>query len=321
MASLSKLTAARRASRAYFGTLCLSASLLTVSAYGAAPLKPDDASAHYCAAVFADDVARWRTLLSMLKSNQGSPDQTSSKAVEQVAADIDRMSAHLRVASHYFKNQDDVSNSSQLLNNPDFFRGQLDIKACQEARKKANVDIVKGCLSHRKDQCSDDYFAAGSEECRRTMSCTAVFAVANTVQWTVYSLEGSGYRIAFPGQPEVMPTVNAAALKSGQSSFVTSYGDIPLGVPPVISVLRKNALELVASNKGIASLRTERDLTVQGLPAKEFVIDFLKTNTVRLSRHILAGVRVISAVYLGPHGSEDSPQAQRFINSLEVLKK
>ena len=78
-----------------------------------------------CAAVFADDVARWRTLLSMLKSNQGSPDQTSSKAVEQVAADIDRMSAHLRVASHYFKNQDDVSNSSQLLNNPDFFRGQL----------------------------------------------------------------------------------------------------------------------------------------------------------------------------------------------------
>ena len=153
------------------------------------------------------------------------------------------------------------------------------------------------------------------------MSCTAVFAVANTVQWTVYSLEGSGYRIAFPGQPEVMPTVNAAALKSGQSSFVTSYGDIPLGVPPVISVLRKNALELVASNKGIASLRTERDLTVQGLPAKEFVIDFLKTNTVRLSRHILAGVRVISAVYLGPHGSEDSPQAQQFINSLEVLKK
>jgi hypothetical protein len=306
----------------YLGALCVTVPLW-IGFAEAEPLKLNDESAHYCAAVYINGIVKsqkWLTIEKDVLAKKIIPGQLA-RDVDLHNADIERMKENLVAASRYFENRGDLTKLDRLANNPGYFRGELDIKACDDARKSANVkECLTKCMNTKLGgQCMDTCWEASSEPCKRTMSC-AMFTTS-APEWTVYSPEGSGFRIAFPGQPEINEKMRLAVVKQGQSFFSVSFVDIPLGMPSSLDVARKGALEIISDNHVRALLRTERDVKVSGLPAKEFVIDFPATNNVRLSRHVLSGVRIISAGYLGPRGSEDSQQAKRFMDSLEILSK
>ena len=310
----SKRILAHRAWPIRFAALCLSV-IISITAVHAEPLKRDDAGAHYCTAVF---------VLAIEKSNKL---RSLGKDVD-FEAEIKRLKAGALEAARHFRDKNELASPERLMNNPDFFRGENDVKACEGVRRSANV---KGCMDKCGSgksyaRCVDACFEAGSDICRRTMSCMSLFVVeaeskVDSQQWTVYAPAGAGYRIAFPGRPEVLGPAGAAVLNQDQFTFAVSYSDVPLGKAPGVDDLRENSVGLVAMSKGVFSLRSERDIKVGTAPAKEFVLDNSKKDLVRLSRHVLVGVRVISAVYFGPRGTEKSTQAQSFLDSLEIVSK
>ncbi len=147
--------------------------------------------------------------------------------------------------------------------------------------------------------------------------------------WSEYrSVEGR-YRIDMPGKPTLeteqveledqeVPMMQAIVSRS-DATYLSAYMDFPAeqirGLPPrkVLENARDGAVEDF-------KLRSDKELTVAGAPAREYVIE-QDEGVVLVMRIVLVGARLYQMVVvtIPPGGTADRPDTRRFIDSFALV--
>src|SRR5258708_10413099 len=150
---------------------------------------------------------------------------------------------------------------------------------------------------------------------------------ASAQQWVEHRPQGAGYRIEFP----TAPTVNITAVDtepdsakmtiaryegSGNVELLSIHDDYPTTTKvanpqAAFDSARNSALEAV---KG--KLREEKDLSIDGLPARRIVVDVPEVKLTVVALIVLKGRRAYQAIAGVPPGQGTSATAHRSLNSL-----
>jgi hypothetical protein len=152
---------------------------------------------------------------------------------------------------------------------------------------------------------------------------------AEAQQWIEYQPDGAGYRIAFPGKPtEETREVNTnigrirmrtCALGVGNAMFMT----ISSIYPPQVSMGDPQKNLDGARNGSVrnvnGTLRTEQALNFGDAPARHLVIDIPKDNQAADTLVVLDGHKLVQAIYVGPRGTEETPEVRRFLTSFALV--
>lgn len=157
----------------------------------------------------------------------------------------------------------------------------------------------------------------------------ALAAPAAAQEWRQYQPDGAGYRVDFPGPPtedvrDVRTNVGPVRMRTssytiGDKIFMTiasSYpGSVAMGDPEKnLDGARNGSLQNV---KG--TLRSERRLNVSSMPARHLLIDMPQDNFAD-TLMVLDGHQLLQAIYVGPRGIEEPPEARRFLNSFALVR-
>jgi hypothetical protein len=145
-----------------------------------------------------------------------------------------------------------------------------------------------------------------------------------------YQPEGVGYRVEFPGKPEVtsedietdIGKVRAtfAIVATPSRVYMTSHNDYPDWV------LKKYGPEKLLNDAtrngkiGTNKLRSEERITIGNHPARHWTFDD-GTGRVLVMRAAIVGTRLYQLVYVGPRNSEYGDDAKRFIASFELIAR
>jgi hypothetical protein len=166
-----------------------------------------------------------------------------------------------------------------------------------------------------------------------TVLLLTVFGLCGTSiaqQWREYRPAAAGYRIEFPGTPQPVTrtvqtphgeaTVTVSVLARDKGAFISNHTVLPAEIKQVDpqAVLDDGRDAGVAQVKG--QLRDERRLTVDGAPARRIVID-IPPNKVSLLLAVLDGEMLYQAMYVGYRGSENEPDAERFLGSFRLVDR
>jgi hypothetical protein len=155
----------------------------------------------------------------------------------------------------------------------------------------------------------------------------ALAAPAQAQQWAAYSPTGAGFTVDMPGQwttegRDVQTDVgvikmNMATVDQTSQVYMTIYSIFPeqhINNTPH-EVLLNNARDGAVKNVN-GTLVKEDKLSIGGFPARHLTVD---TSAGRVSqRLILAGTRLLQAIYVGPAGNETTADVGRFFQSFQV---
>ena len=149
-------------------------------------------------------------------------------------------------------------------------------------------------------------------------------------QWQEYRPDGAAYRIEFPGSP--VQNTRDVATNIGTIHMQTSSVDvggktymmIRSEYPPTVAINPEKSLDgarngSVRRTGGV--LRSESRTTVGQAPARHLIIDMPQTNQSADALMILDGRELLQAIYVGPHGTEETPEARRFLASFESVQQ
>jgi hypothetical protein len=154
---------------------------------------------------------------------------------------------------------------------------------------------------------------------------------AGAQQWIDYRPSGAGYRVEFPAKPtedsrdlatsagKVQTKTSAAEI--GDRVFLTVYSVYPSNAPindPQSSLDRARDGSVRNVN---GTLRSEQRLIVNNAPARRVLIDIPQSNQAADSLMVLDGHGFYQAVYIGPRGTEGTPDAKRFLSSFALLRQ
>ena len=144
--------------------------------------------------------------------------------------------------------------------------------------------------------------------------------------WIEYRPPGGGYRVEFPGKPEVTTQdvkAGTATIRANMAlvelrndvAFLTidsprSESSIQLDPQKALDLARDGAMK----NPG-HKLREETHLTVGGLPARRVIIDIPPKKLVSVALFVLGPERLYQAIAVVPPGQEGSADVERFLNS------
>ena len=144
--------------------------------------------------------------------------------------------------------------------------------------------------------------------------------------WLEYRSPGGGYRVEFPGKPEVTTEdvkagtatirVNMAMVERGNDvAFLTidsprSASSVLLDPQKALDQARDGAIK-----EGERKLREETRVTVGGLPARRVIIDIPPKKLVTVALFVLGPERLYQAIAVVPPGQEGSADVERFLNS------
>jgi hypothetical protein len=152
---------------------------------------------------------------------------------------------------------------------------------------------------------------------------------ANAQTWSEVRPEGGRYRVLMPGTPEIsthpVPLANGRTVQMLQAIFETpttaylashtDYSPDDIRGQDADTTLRRVR---DGSAKG-HSLRSDRQRTIAGYPAREYVIE--QANGVILVTHaVLVGARLYQFIVAGYAGVETHPDTSRFLNSVTLTR-
>ena len=153
---------------------------------------------------------------------------------------------------------------------------------------------------------------------------------AQAQQWVEHRPAGAGYRIEFPRTPNVssqdVPTdvgvvkLYHATVEVGQTmAFVALHNVFPAGSvkDPKAALDRGRDGALRA---GTRKLVEERRMTVSGAPATRLVIEETTQGLVLIALIVVSGDNMYQAIFVSPKGGENSPDGQRFLSSLALVR-
>jgi hypothetical protein len=159
------------------------------------------------------------------------------------------------------------------------------------------------------------------------VAISSASALAQT--WKEFRPEGVGYSVEMPGQWELssqdVPTAIGpmkaymAAVNMPTRAYMTMYMTYPadaVRTRPVDTMLDGARDGAVANVKG--KLRSEQRLTINGLAAREIVID-APNNLVVINRYFLLQATLVQALLAGLKDVESDPDTRRFLGSLKVV--
>ena len=149
--------------------------------------------------------------------------------------------------------------------------------------------------------------------------------------WIEYRPPGGGYRVEFPGKPQVSTRdvttrtaviqMNMAMVERGDAAaFLTIHSQRPPGsssVDPqqVLDQVRDGVLK-----DPERKLREEAHTTVGGLPARRVIIDIPQKNQVSVALFVLGADRMYQAIVVVAPGQESSADIERFLKSFTVME-
>jgi hypothetical protein len=149
-------------------------------------------------------------------------------------------------------------------------------------------------------------------------------------EWQEYRLDGGAYRIEFPGSPvehtrDVATNIGTIRMKtSAVEAGGRTYMMIRSEYPPNVAVNDPEARLDGARNGSVRRtggvLRSESRTTVGQAPARHLVIDMPQTSQSADALMILDGRQLLQAIYVGPRGTEETPEAKRFLASFESVQ-
>ncbi len=158
-----------------------------------------------------------------------------------------------------------------------------------------------------------------------------VCGTAAAQQWYEHRPPGAGYRVEFPGEPKLdtkdvkagaaTVTMVMAVVERATDAFMSIHSIFP---PETVNADPQRVLD-GARDGGVRNvqgqLREERRLTVDGAPARYLVIDIPQAKGVGLALVVLSGNMVYQALYIGPAGTENAAEVERFIQSLRLVSR
>jgi hypothetical protein len=149
--------------------------------------------------------------------------------------------------------------------------------------------------------------------------------------WVEYRPPGGGYRVEFPGKPQVstrdvttrtaIVQMNMALVERGDAAaFLTIHSLRPpgaSGVDPqqVLDQVRDGVLK-----DPERKLREEAHTTVGGLPARRVIIDIPDKKQVSVALFVLGADRLYQAIVVVSPGQESSADVERFLKSFTVME-
>jgi hypothetical protein len=160
----------------------------------------------------------------------------------------------------------------------------------------------------------------------------ATFAASpvHAQQWQKYRLDGAAYRIEFPGSPVQDTrdvTTNIGTIRMQTSSVAVgdkTYMMIRSEYPPNVAMSDPETRLDGARNGSVhrtgGVLRSESRTTVGQAPARHLIIDMPQTSQSADAVMILDGRQLLQAIYVGPRGTEETPEARRFLTSFESVQ-
>jgi len=153
--------------------------------------------------------------------------------------------------------------------------------------------------------------------------------IAHAQQWVKYQPDGAGYRVEFPAKPventqdittKVGPVkTRTSAVEVGDKVFMTVHSfyptDVTMGDPQTnLDGVRNGSVRNVNGK-----LLSEERLNISNAPARRLLIDMPRSNQAAEALMVLDGNRLYQAVYVGPPGTENTPEAKRFLSSFALL--
>jgi len=149
--------------------------------------------------------------------------------------------------------------------------------------------------------------------------------------WIEYRPSGGGYRVEFPGKPDVSTRdvasrtetihLNMAIVERAKdTAFLTmhsqrSANSIGLDPQSALDQARNGAMRDPEHK-----LREETRLTVGGLPARRVVIDVPHKRLVTVALFVLGPDRLYQAIAVVPPGQEGSADVERFLKSFAPVE-
>lgn len=145
-------------------------------------------------------------------------------------------------------------------------------------------------------------------------------------QWETYQPQGVPLKVELPGPADVkvhtapwdgwtMKTTAARALLSDDRSFAVGYGEFPVGYvgnTGAKAILDRRRDTIIRESKAV--LRSEQPWS-SGQAAGVEVVMTLTDGRVNVGRQVIFGNWLIMQSYIGPPGTEQSPEAVRFLSS------
>jgi hypothetical protein len=153
--------------------------------------------------------------------------------------------------------------------------------------------------------------------------------VARAQQWIAHQPDGAGYRVEFPAKPvestqsiatKVGPVkTRTSAIEVGDKVFMTVRSSYPTNVTIGDPQTNLDGIRDGSVRNVNGKLLSEERLNVSNAPARLLLIDMPRSNRAAEALMVLDGNRLCQAVYVGPPGTENTPEAKRFLSSFALL--
>lgn len=154
---------------------------------------------------------------------------------------------------------------------------------------------------------------------------------ASAAGWVDFHEPEGRYRVKFPQTPgtpiaQRQPVGNGEnmdikliPLNLGSEAFVSGHAVVPAALAgvPADQFLDLATNDQSAQAKG-ATIRSRKQITYQGFPGREVVIDFPGKKTPTVMRVIMANDRMIMLVAASENAAADQPRVKTFFESLKI---
>jgi len=158
----------------------------------------------------------------------------------------------------------------------------------------------------------------------------AIAVPASAQQWVDHRSKDGGYHVDFPAQP--IETGHLVDTEVGKVRMRTSAVEIDGRIYMTIDSIYPSDYRMgdaeanldSARNGGVSNvggrLVSEERLHIGNAPARRLVIDIPRADKAAEALLVLDGHRLYQAVYLGPRGSQEKGDAQRFLSSFKLVR-
>ncbi|MBI5818981.1 MAG: hypothetical protein HZA88_08325 [Verrucomicrobia bacterium] len=148
------------------------------------------------------------------------------------------------------------------------------------------------------------------------------------IQWKPYRSEAEGYTIQMPGDPKEQPRLkpdDSHTVKCNVSPheiyYVNSYGISAEGVARIgVAKFFRTIRDSVLAGNTSYSLRSEKEITLDGHPGLEFIVNDPQNNSVILVNVYVVGNRLYQLMAGVPRGSENSTSVLKFFYTFRLIK-
>lgn len=148
------------------------------------------------------------------------------------------------------------------------------------------------------------------------------------IQWKPYRSEAEGYTIQMPGDPKeqprpkpddphfVMCNISPREVYGVACYKTSAEGVARVGVVKFLRIIRDGVLAGTSS----LSLRSEKEITLDGHPGLEFIADNSADNSVHLINVYVVGNRFYQLMAFVSRGSENSTSVLKFFYTFRLIK-